>query len=236
MEFRCILFWDTSESDVFVESRCIWNIWFLEHTSGMHDLGPVRCIIELVSVGDTSGLRFQCPSRCTEIQIYLINTSGWANIDYFRCIAKNRKNKIHRDSVIHSHPDVSKSYIHRKPSFSSNPDAFQLISRDATRFLSQHTPAQAGKNKQNTSEFDNSYQSRCISNNFPRCYLLSLEVYPRASHPHFNSPRFSCPTYGLGQFFMAFKTSSLRSRARSFIRGFAPEDESMVDIILLLIS
>ena len=28
MEFRCILFWDTSESDVFVESRCIWNIWF----------------------------------------------------------------------------------------------------------------------------------------------------------------------------------------------------------------
>ena len=64
--FRCILFQDTSESDVFVESRCIWNIWFLEHTSGMHDLEPVRCIIELVSVGDTSGLRFQFPSRCTE--------------------------------------------------------------------------------------------------------------------------------------------------------------------------
>ena len=71
MEFRCILFLDTSESDVFVESRCIWNIWFLEHTSGIHDLGPVRCIIALVSVGDTSGLRFQFPSRCTEVQIYL---------------------------------------------------------------------------------------------------------------------------------------------------------------------
>ena len=35
MEFRCILFLDTSESDIFVESRCIWNVWFLEHTSEM---------------------------------------------------------------------------------------------------------------------------------------------------------------------------------------------------------
>ena len=128
--------------------------------------------------------------------------------------------------------------------------------------------------EQNTSEFSNSYQSRCIKIlhtsetqfffksrctpiNFPRCYLYSLaaysrasqlqinfpriyfhllEVYSRANQPHFNLPRFSCLTYGLGQFFMALKTSSLRSRARSFIRGFAPEDESMVDIILLLIS
>ena len=95
--------------------------------------------ITLVSVGDTSGLRFQCPSRCTETQIYLRNTSGWANIGYFRCIAKYRQNKIHRNSVIHTNPDV-----------------FKLISRDSTRFLSQHIPAQAGKNKQNTSEFSNS--------------------------------------------------------------------------------
>ena len=35
MEFRCILFWDTSESDIFVASRCIRNVWFLEHTSEM---------------------------------------------------------------------------------------------------------------------------------------------------------------------------------------------------------
>ena len=107
--------------------------------------------------------------------------------------------------------------------------------------------------EQNTSEFSNSYQSRCIKIqhtsetqvffqsrcipiNFPRLYLRPLAAYSRASQPHFNLPRFSCPTYGLGQFFMALKTSSLRSRARSFIRGFAPEDESMVDIILLLIS
>ena len=71
VEFRCILFLDTSESDILVESRCIWNIWFYAHTSEMPNLGPFRCIITLVSVGDTSGLRFQFPSRCTESQIYL---------------------------------------------------------------------------------------------------------------------------------------------------------------------
>ena len=120
-------------------------------------LGPFRCIVTQVSVGDTSGLRFQCPSRCTQVQIYLKYTSGWANIDHFRCIAKNCQNKIHRNSVIHNHPDVSKSSIHRKSKFSSNPDVSQLISRDATCSLSMSIPAQAGKNKQNTSEFDNSY-------------------------------------------------------------------------------
>ena len=136
-------FWDTSESDVFGASRCIWNVWFYAHTSEMPDLGPSRCIIALVSVGDTSGLRFQCPSRCTEVQIYLYNTSGWANIGHFRCIAKNCQNKIHRNSVIHSHPDVSKSSIHRKPRFLSIPMYFILISREYTCPLSQHTPARA---------------------------------------------------------------------------------------------
>ena len=115
VEFRCILFLDTSESGILVESRCIWNVWFLEHTSEMPDLGPSRCTETLVSVGDTSGLRFQFPSRCTEAQIPLEYTSGWANIGYFRCIAKNGQNKIHRNSTI-----------------SPNPDVFQLISRDAT--------------------------------------------------------------------------------------------------------
>ena len=76
MEFRCILFWDTSESDILVESRCIRNVWSLEHTSETPELGPFRCIITLVSVGDTSGLKFQSPSRCTKVQIYLDNTSG----------------------------------------------------------------------------------------------------------------------------------------------------------------
>ena len=58
-------------------------------------------------------------------QIYLHNTSGWANTGYFRCIAKNRQNKIHRNSK-----------------FSSNPDVSQLISRDDNSIPSQHTPAQ----------------------------------------------------------------------------------------------
>ena len=35
MEFRCILFLDTSESDVLGASRCIRNVWFLEYTSEM---------------------------------------------------------------------------------------------------------------------------------------------------------------------------------------------------------
>ena len=35
VEFRCILFLDTSESDIITESRCIRNVWFLEHTSEM---------------------------------------------------------------------------------------------------------------------------------------------------------------------------------------------------------
>ena len=122
MEFRCILFWDTSESDILVESRCIRNVWFLEHTSEMPELGPFRCIITLVSVGDTSGLRIRFPSRCTWVQILIKYTSGWANIGHFRCIANFHHIEIHRNSTIHTNPDVSKSSIHRKPKFSSNPD------------------------------------------------------------------------------------------------------------------
>ena len=147
----------------------------------MPDLEPFRCIVTLVLVGDTSGLRLLFPSRCTEVQILIKYTSGWVNIGHFRCIANFHHIKIHRNSVIHNHPDVSKSSIHRKSKFSSNPDVFQLISREYTYTLSQHTPAQAGKNIQNTSEFDYLWQSRCIPINFPRCYLLSLAVYSRAS-------------------------------------------------------
>ena len=124
MEFRCILFLDTSESDIFVASRCIWNIWFLEHTSEMLESGPFRCIVTLVSVGDTSGLRFQFPSRCTEAQIYLKYTSGWANIGHVRCIAQNRHPKIHRNSK-----------------FTLNPDVSQLISRDYTSIPLKSIPA-----------------------------------------------------------------------------------------------
>ena len=128
----CLLLWS---SDVFF----FWihrNLIFLLNpdVSGMYGfwnihrncphLGPFRCIVTQVSVGDTSGLRFQCPSRCTEVQIYLYNTSGLANIGHFRCIAKNCQNKIHRNSR-----------------FSSNPDVFQLISRDYTYISSQRTPA-----------------------------------------------------------------------------------------------
>ncbi len=43
--------------------------------------------------------------------------------------------------------------------------------------------------KQNTSEFSNLRQSRCIPINFPRCYLYSLVVYSRANQPQFYFPR-----------------------------------------------
>ena len=86
------------------------------------------------------------------------NTSGWANIDYFRCIAKYHHSEIHRNPAIHSHPDVShlisREYtyissqyiparagktnkIHRNPAIHSHPDVSHLISRDSTRFPSQ---------------------------------------------------------------------------------------------------
>ena len=147
------------------------NLMFLGHSdvSGMygfwsihrkcHHLRPFRCIVTLVSVGDTSGLRFQCPSRCTEVQIYLNNTSGWANIGHFRCIAKNCQNKIHRNSR-----------------FSSNPDVFQLISRDSTRFSSKCIPAQADFNK-------NIHRNSVISPNPDVSQLISRE-YTYISSQH----------------------------------------------------
>ena len=145
MEFRCILFWDTSESDILVESRCIRNVCFLEHTSETPELGPFRCIITLVSVGDTSGLRIRCPSRCTWVQIYLQYTSGWANIGYFRCIAKYRHPKIHRSSGFSSNPDVSqlisREYTHIPTQSIPARVNLTLISREYTHIPSRHTPA-----------------------------------------------------------------------------------------------
>ena len=82
------------------------------------------------------------------IQLYLkvraLALFYFINLHHYTYIT-NCQNKIHRNSVIHSHPDVSKSSIHRKSKFSSNPDVFQLISRDATYYLSQPIPAQADK-------------------------------------------------------------------------------------------
>ena len=148
MEFRCIIFLDTSESDIFDASRCICNVWFYAHTSEMPDLWPSRCIITLVSVGDTSGLRCQCPSRCTWVQIYLKYTSGWSNIGHFRCIAKYRHSKIHRSSGFSSNPDVfqliSRDYTSIPSKSIPARINLTLISRDYTHIPSQNTPAQAG--------------------------------------------------------------------------------------------
>ena len=166
VEFRCILFLDTSESDVLGASRCIRNVWFYAHTSEMSDVWPFRCIVTLVSVGDTSGLRIRFPSRCTWVQILSKYTSGWANTGHFRCIAKNCQNKIHRNSVIHNHPDVSKSSIHRKSRFSSNPDVFHI---NFPRFYLSSLAAYSRASRPHI--------------NFPRIYLFTLAAYSRASKP-----------------------------------------------------
>ena len=147
--------------------------------------------LTLVSVGDTSGLRFQCPSRCTKVQYQVKNTSGWANIGHFRCIAKNSQNKIHRNSGFSSNPDVfqliSREYpcfpskcipaqadfnknIHRNGQKSSHPDVFILISRDYTCFPLQNTPAQAGINPAG-------YIGICYSRGAPM-YLLQITTHP----------------------------------------------------------
>ena len=164
---------------------------FLPHTSESPKLGAPRCIITLVSEGDTSGLRFQCPSRCTKVQYQLKNTSGWANIGHFRCIAKNSQNKIHRNSGFSSNPDVFQlisrdstrfsskcipaqadfnKNIHRNGQKSSHPDVFQLISRDCTCFPPQNTPAQAGINPAG-------YIGICYSRGAPM-YLLQITTQP----------------------------------------------------------
>ena len=131
-EFRCILFLDTSESDVLVESRCIRNVWFLEHTSEMPDLGPSRCTETLVSVGDTSGLRILCPSRCMKVQYQVKYTSGWANIGLFRCIAPNRQKLPKQNTSEFS------NFIQSR--------CISLISREYTCSPSQYIPAPVNLN------------------------------------------------------------------------------------------
>ena len=104
-----------------------WNI----HRK-CHHLGPFRCIIALVSVGDTSGLRLRCPSRCTEVQYQVKNTSGWANIGLFRCIASNRQILPKQNTSEFS------NFIQSR--------CISLISREYTRSLSQYIPAPVNLN------------------------------------------------------------------------------------------
>ena len=84
------------------------------------------------------------------IQLYLkvraLALCYFINLHHYTYIT-NRHTKIHRDSSIHSNPDVSKSSIHRNYSFIPDPDVFMLISRDSTRFSSKCIPAQADFNK-----------------------------------------------------------------------------------------
>ena len=107
MEFRCILFLDTSESGVLVESRCIWNVWFLEHTS---EMPPFRAF------------------------------------PMYYCISFSRRYigiEISMPIPMYAGPNLSKIYI--------GMGQYRLLP-----MYRQKSP------KQNTSEFDNFFQSRCI--------------------------------------------------------------------------
>ena len=121
----CLLLWSSDVFFFWIHRNLIFllnpdvSVMYgsLEHTSEMPDLGPSRCTEALVSVGDTSGLRFLCPSRCTETQNQVNNTSGWADIGHFRCISFFRHYLIHRDSIIHEYSDVSQFKVHRDSQF-----------------------------------------------------------------------------------------------------------------------
>ena len=106
------------------------------------------------------------------IQLYLkvraLALFYFINLHHYTYIT-NRPNKIHRNSVIHNHPDVSKSSIHRKSKFSSNPDVFQLISREYTCSSSKSTPAQADFNKKihrNSTNYSNPDVFQLISRDY----------------------------------------------------------------------
>ena len=132
MKFRCILFLDTSESGVFVESRCIWNVWFLDHTSEMPPFRafPMYCYTSFSRryIGIEISMPIPMYGGSNLSKIYI----GMGQHRLFPMYRQKCQNKIHRKSAINSHPDVSKSSIHRKPRFSTKPDVSHLISREYT--------------------------------------------------------------------------------------------------------
>ena len=137
MEFRCILFWDTSESDIFVASRCIWNVWFLEHTSEMPPFRafPMYCY-------SSFSRRYIGIKNSMPIPMY-----GGPNL-YIKYIGmgQSRLFPMYRQKLPKQNTSEFRVFIQSR--------CIQIISREYTCFSSQCIPAQVGKNKQNTSEFN----------------------------------------------------------------------------------
>ena len=127
MGFRCILFLDASEFDIFAESRCICNVWFLEYTSEML---PFRAFPMYYYTGFSR--RYIGIENPMPIPMYALQNSGRTYIG----MGQYRLFPMYR----------------------------------------QISP------KQNTSEFNTFFQSRCILINFTRLYLPSLAGYPRVAH------------------------------------------------------
>ena len=118
------------------------------------------------------------------IQLYLkvraLALFYFINLHHYTYIT-NCQNKIHRDSSIHSNPDVSKFSIHRKSKFSSNPDVFKLISREYTCSSSKCIPAQAGFNTKihrNSTNYSNPDVFQLISHDYT--YIPSQDTPAQA--------------------------------------------------------
>ena len=123
------------------------------------------------------------------IQLYLkvraLALFYFINLHHYTYITKLHI-EIHRDSSIHSNPDVSKSSIHRKSKFSSNPDVFKLISREYTCIPSKCTPAQAGFNTKihrNSTNYSNPDVFQIISRDYTHFPIRrQITAAPTASH------------------------------------------------------
>ena len=119
------------------------------------------------------------------IQLYLkvraLALFYFINLHHYTYIT-NCQNKIHRDSSIHSNPDVSKSIIHRKSKFSFNPDVSNNFPRIYPLSLAVYSRASGQKQ----TKYIGIHQLMAIpmySKNFPRIYLHPLVDYSRAGQP-----------------------------------------------------
>ena len=137
VEFRCILFLDTSESDILRASRCIRNVWFYAHTSEMHDLGGFP-----MYYCNSFSRRYIGIKNSMPIPMYVGPNLYIKHIG----MGQSRLFPMYRQKLPKQNTSEFQVFIQSR--------CIQIISREYTYIPSQYIPAQAGKNKQNTSEFN----------------------------------------------------------------------------------
>ena len=152
VEFRCILFLDTSESDGFGASRCIRNLWFLEYTSEMPRLRAFPMYYCTSFSRRYIGIENSMPIPMYEGPIpskKYIGMGQYRPFPMYRPKSPNiAKTKHIGIQQFHPIPMYFINFPRIYPlSLAVYPRASQpqLISREYTRSLSQYIPAQAGK-------------------------------------------------------------------------------------------